>query len=153
MYLEIGDKAPNFNLKDQNNNETSLNDFKGSKILMWFYPKASTPGWTWEGQGFRDEFEKFKKNNIQIVGVSADKIKKQNSFAIKQSFQYKLLSDENKDLLNDYKVWGKKKFMGREYDGIHRISYLIDEFGIIEKVYSKVKTKSHAKDIIKDLEL
>ena len=153
MYLEIGDKAPNFNLKDQNDNETSLNDFKGSKILMWFYPKASTPGWTWEGQGFRDEFEIFKKNKIQIIGVSTDKIKKQNSFATKQSFQYKLLSDENKELLNDYKVWGKKKFMGREYDGIHRISYLIDEFGIIEKVYSKVKTKSHAKDIIKDLEL
>ena len=153
MYLEIGDIAPNFNLRDQNGNETKLDDFKGNKILMWFYPKASTPGWTWEGQGFRDEFEKYETNNIKILGVSADSIKRQYNFATKQNFQYQLLSDENKELLNEYKVWGKKKFMGREYDGIHRISYLIDETGKIEKVFTKIKTKSHAKDILKELNL
>jgi len=153
MYLKIGETAPNFNIKDQNDNERTLSDFKGNKILIWFYPKASTPGWTWEGQGFRDEFEKFKKNNIAIIGVSADKVKKLKSFAEKQNFLYTLLSDENKKMLQDYKVWGKKKFMGREYDGIHRISYLVNESGIIEKVYEKVKTKSHAKDILNDLNL
>ena len=153
MYLEVGDSAPNFNLNDQDNNATSLSDYKGFKILMWFYPKASTPGWTVEGQGFRDEFKNFENNNIKIIGVSADKVKKQKSFADKQNFQYQLLCDESKDMLKAYKVWGKKKFMGREYEGIHRISYLIDESGKIEKVYAKVKTKSHAQDILKDLEL
>jgi len=93
------------------------------------------------------------KNNINIIGVSADKVSRQKSFATKQNFQFLLLSDESKEMLKNYKVWGKKKFMGREYEGIHRISYIIDENGIIEKVYPKVKTRSHAKDIIKDLEL
>ena len=153
MYLNIGENAPNFNLKDQNDNIITLSDFEGSKILIWFYPKASTPGWTSEGQGFRDEFKTYEKNNIKIIGVSADKVQKQKSFVEKQNFQYQLLSDESKEMLRSYKVWGKKKFMGREYEGIHRISYLIDETGKIEKVYDKVKTKSHAKDILEDLEL
>jgi len=153
MYLNIGENAPNFNLKDQNDDIITLSDFEGSKILIWFYPKASTPGWTSEGQGFRDEFKTFEKNNIKIIGISADKVQKQKSFVEKQNFQYQLLSDESKEMLRSYKVWGKKKFMGREYEGIHRISYLIDETGKIEKVYDKVKTKSHAKDILEDLKL
>lgn len=153
MYLKIGDNAPNFCLNDQDNNERKLIDFKGSKLILWFYPKASTPGWTWEGQGFRDEFDIFNKNNIKIIGVSADKVKKQKSFSTKQNFQFLLLSDESKEMLKNYKVWAKKKFMGREYTGIHRITYIIDKDGIIEKIYPKVKTKSHAKDIITDLKL
>lgn len=153
MYLEIGEKAPQFKLMDQNNNEIQLDEFKGSKIVLWFYPKASTPGWTWEGQGFRDEFKKYEENNIIIIGVSADKVSKQKSFATKQNFQFLLLSDESKEMMKAYKVWGKKKFMGREYDGIHRITYIIDGDGIIEKVYPKVKTKSHAKDILNDLNI
>lgn len=151
MYLKIGDIAPEFNLPNQNGEQVKLSDFNGSKLLIWFYPKASTPGWTVEGQGFRDEFESYKNNNIKIIGVSADPVKKQKTFCDKQNFQYSLLSDENKEMLKAYKAWGKKKFMGREYDGIHRISYLIDEHGKVEKVYEKVKTKSHALDVLKDL--
>jgi len=146
--LKVGNKAPDFNLKDQNGDKVSLSNFLGQKVVIWFYPKANTPGWTIEGQGFRDEFNSFKKLNIQILGVSADPIEKQKSFAEKQDFNYPLLSDENHAMLKAYEAWGLKKFMGREYEGIFRISYLIDENGIIEKVFEKVKTKTHANDIL-----
>ena len=149
--LKIGDKAPDFTLLDQDENPISLSDFNGKKIVLWFYPKASTPGWTIEGKGFRDEFQNFEENNIQILGCSADSAKKQKKFCEKQGFQYPLLSDEGHEMLETYRVWGKKKFMGREYMGISRITYIIDENGIIEKVYEKVKTTSHAKDILNDL--
>ena len=149
--LKVGDKAPNFTLPDQDGNHVSLTDFKDKKIVLWFYPKASTPGWTIEGKGFRDEFQKFEENNLQILGCSADPIKKQRKFCNKHGFQYPLLSDESHKMLEDYCVWGKKKFMGREYMGISRATYIIDENGMIEKVYEKVKTTSHAQNIIKDL--
>ena len=149
--LNIGDKAPNFTLLDGNENSISLSDFKGKKIVLWFYPKASTPGWTVEGKGFRDEFQKFEDKNIQIIGVSADSPKKQKNFCEKQSFQYPLLSDESHKMLEEYQVWGKKKFMGREYMGITRATYIIDENGVIEKVYDKVSVKTHSKDILNDL--
>ena len=135
----------------QKKKKISLNTFKGNRVVLWFYPKASTPGWTIEGKGFRDEFQYFVENNIQIIGCSADPPAKQKKFCDKQGFQYPLLCDENHEMLKEYGVWGKKKFMGREYMGISRITYIIDEEGIIEKVYEKVNTKSHAKDIINDL--
>ena len=149
--LKVGDKAPDFTLSDQNDNKISLSDYKNKKVVLWFYPKASTPGWTIEGQGFRDEFQKFEDKNIQILGCSADPVKKQLKFCDKQGFQYPLLSDESHEMLESFGVWGKKKFMGREYMGITRASYIIDENGLIEKVYEKVKTNSHAKDILNDL--
>ena len=150
--LKVGDKAPEFCLLDAEDNSVSLADFKGTKVVLWFFPKASTPGWIIEGMGFRDEFQKFEENNLQILGCSADPIKKQKKFCDKHGFKYPLLSDESHDMLEKYGVWGKKKFMGREYMGISRVTYIIDENGIIEKVYEKVKTTSHAKDIINDLE-
>ena len=101
-----------------------------------------------EGQGFRDEFQKFKAKNIAIIGMSADSVKRQKNFAEKQKFQYPLLSDEDKSVIKAYKAWGRKKFMGREFDGIFRYSYLIDEKGIIEKVYEKVKAKTHAMNVL-----
>ena len=104
-----------------------------------------------EGRGFRDEFEKFKEKNIQIIGCSADLPLKQKKFCDKQRFQYTLLCDEGHEMLKAYGLWGKKKFMGREYMGISRGTYVIDEQGIIEKVYEKVKVKSHARDILNDL--
>ena len=104
-----------------------------------------------EGQGFRDEFQKFEEKNIQVLGCSADPVKKQQKFCDKQSFQFPLLSDENHEMLEAYGVWGKKKFMGKEYMGISRITYIIDENGLVEKVYEKVSVKSHAKDILQDL--
>ena len=150
--LNTGDRAPEFTLTDADGNLVSLNDFTEKKVVLWFFPKASTPGWTIEGKGFRDEFQKYEENNIHVIGCSADPPKKQKKFCYKQGFQFPLLSDENHDMLEAYGVWGKKKFMGREYMGISRITYIIDEQGIIEKVYEKVKPLSHAKDILNDLE-
>ena len=149
--LNIGEKAPDFTLPDGDENFISLKNYLGKKIILWFFPKASTPGWIIEGKGFRDEFQKFEEKNIQIIGCSADTEKKQKRFGEKQKFQYPLLCDKNHEILEAYGVWGKKKFMGREYMGISRVTIIIDEKGIVEKVYEKVKTTSHAKDIINDL--
>ena len=150
--LKVGDKAPDFTLQNQDENSVSLSDYKNKKVVLWFYPKASTPGWTIEGQGFRDEFQKFEEKNVQILGCSADPPKKQKKFCEKKNFPYFLLSDESKDMLKAYGVCVKKKFMCREYMGISRATYIIDENGIIEKVYDKVSVKSHAQDILKNLE-
>ena len=149
--LKVGDKAPEFYLPDAEDNSVSLTDFLGKKVVLWFFPKASTPGWIIEGQGFRDEFQKYEEKNIQIIGCSADPPKKQKKFCDKQRFQYPMLCDENHEMLKVYGVWGNKKFMGREYMGISRMTYVIDEHGIIEKVYEKVKVKSHARDVLNDL--
>ena len=149
--LDIGTKAPDFTLPDQNGNNVSLGDFLGKKVVLWFFPKASTPGWTIEGQGFRDELKKFVEKNAVVVGMSADAPKKQKKFCDKQGFEYPMLGDEGKDVLKAYGVWGQKKFMGREYDGIFRNTYVIDENGVIEKVYKKVDVKSHAEDILAEL--
>ena len=148
MLLDVGSSAPDFSLPNQNGDIISLSDFKGKKIIIWFYPKASTPGWTIEGKGFRDEFKYFENKNIIILGVSADPVNKQKKFCDKYSFPYALLSDESHEMLKSYRVWGKKKFMGREYMGISRITYIINENGTIEHVIEKVKTMSHAQDLM-----
>ena len=147
----MGDNAPNFTLQDGEGNSVSLKDFSGGKIVLWFFPKASTPGWIIEGVGFRAEFQKYKEKNIQIIGCSADPPAKQKKFCDKQTFQYPLLCDENHEMLKAYGAWGKKKFMGREYMGISRMTYVINKQGIIDKIYEKVKVKSHARDILNDL--
>ena len=149
--LEVGQKAPDFILPDQNGNDISLSDFSGNKVVLWFFPKASTPGWTIEGQGFRDELKNFKKKNVVVLGMSADSIKRQKNFCDKESFDFPILSDENKTILKDYGAWGIKKMYGREYEGIYRYTYVIDEKGIIEKAYEKVSVKSHAKDVLAEL--
>lgn len=149
--LETGTKAPEFTLDNQDGNSISLSDFLGQKVLVWFYPKASTPGWIVEGQGLRDEFQNFKEKNTIVLGISADSIKAQKNFCIKQSFLFSLLSDPEKSVIRDYKAIGLKKMYGREYEGILRISYLIDEEGLIHKAYEKVKTKEHAKEVLQDL--
>lgn len=149
--LKEGIKAPNFSLEDQNGDLVKLKDFEGKKVLLWFYPKASTPGWTIEGQRLRDEFQNFKQANTVILGMSADTVKSQNNFCNKQNFPFQLLSDTEKTTIRAYEAIGMKKMYGREYEGIFRISYLIDEKGIIEKVYSKVKPKEHASEVLKDI--
>ena len=149
--LKEGIKAPNFSLEDQNGDLVKLKDFEGKKVLLWFYPKASTPGWTIEGQRLRDEFQNFKQANTVVLGMSADTVKSQNNFCNKQNFPFQLLSDTEKTTLRAYEAIGMKKMYGREYEGIFRISYLIDEKGIIEKVYSKVKPKEHASEVLKDI--
>ena len=149
--LDVGKKAPNFTLPDQNGNEVSLSDFLGTKVVLWFFPKASTPGWTTEGQGFRDEFKKFQSKNVQIIGMSADSSKRQKNFCDKENFDFAMLSDEEKIVLKSYGAWGIKKMYGREYEGIYRYTYIIDEKGFVEKAYEKVSVKTHAQDVLADL--
>ena len=150
--LEKGTSAPDFKLDDQDGNPVSLADFKGKKILLWFYPKASTPGCTIEGQEFRDEFTKFQEKNTVILGMSADSVKSQKNFCEKQNFPFSLVSDPEKTTIRKYEAIGLKKMYGREYEGIFRISYLIDEKGFIQKTYGKVKPKEHAKEVLEDLD-
>ena len=150
--LEKGASAPDFKLDDQDGNPVSLADFKGKKILLWFYPKASTPGCTIEGQEFRDEFQNFQKKNTVILGMSADSVKSQKNFCEKQNFPFSLVSDPEKTTIRKYEAIGLKKMYGREYEGIFRISYLIDENGFIQKTYGKVKPKEHAKEVLEDLD-
>ena len=150
MILE-GNPAPDFSLHDQDGIQISLSDFQGQKVLVWFYPRASTPGWINEGQGLRDEFKNFQNNNVAIVGMSADKVKAQKNFCVKQNFPFSLLSDPDKTTIRAYEAIGMKKMYGREYEGILRIAYLIDEKGNIDKVYEKVSTKTFAGDALLDL--
>ena len=148
MLLNIGDKAPNFSLPDSNGELVSLSDYKNKGIVIWFFPKASTPGWTNEGIGFRDELKKFNELDIAILGVSADPPKKQKKFVDKYQFNYPLLCDESHETLEKYGIWGLKKFMGREYMGINRVTYILDSDHRIQGIIEKVKTKSHACDIL-----
>ena len=149
--LSIGSNAPEFQLSDQDGNTVNIKDFEGQKVLLWFYPKASTPGWTTQGQGLRDEFTNFKKYNTVILGMSADSIKAQNNFCAKQEFPFQLLSDPDKEVMRSYEAIGMKKMYGREYEGILRVAYLIDENGKIEQAYEKVSPKTHAGIVLEDL--
>ena len=149
--LNVGDKAPDFTLPDQDENPVSLSNYKDQRVVIWFFPKASTPGWTNEGIGFRDELEKYSKLNIVVLGVSADSPKKQKKFVDKYNFNYPMLCNETHDMLESYGVWGPKKFMGREYMGISRVTYILDEKHRVESVFEKVDTKSHACDILASL--
>ena len=147
--LKKGDKAPNFSGLDQDGKLHQLADYAGKKLVVFFYPKASTPGCTAEACDLRDNFERFKANNYELLGVSADSAKAQSKFKDKYEFPFSLLADEDKSVIQAFGVWGPKKFMGKEYDGIHRTTFVIDENGIIDDVIEKVKTKEHAEQILK----
>ena len=147
--LKKGDKAPDFSGFDQDNKFHQLSDYSGKKLVVFFYPKASTPGCTAEACDLRDNFAKFEENNYALLGVSADAQKAQAKFKDKYKFPFPLLADEDKSVIEAFGVWGPKKFMGRTYDGIHRTTFVIDENGIIEDVISDVKTKVHASQILK----
>lgn len=146
--LQKGDKAPNFSALDQDGKTHSLSDYKGKKLVVFFYPKANTPGCTAEACDLRDNFARFEANNYALLGVSADNAKAQGNFKNKYEFPFPLLADEDKAVIQAFGVWGPKKFMGKEYDGIHRTTFIIDENGIIEEVISSVKTKAHAEQIL-----
>ncbi len=146
--LKIGDKAPGFTAKDQYGKTIDLEDFKGKKVVLFFYPKASTPGCTVEACNLRDNYQTFQSKGYEILGVSADSEKRQLNFSNKQALPYSLLADEDKKVIMSYGVWGPKKFMGKEYDGIHRATFVIDEDGKIEDVITKVKTKEHSAQIL-----
>ncbi|HIE44928.1 MAG TPA: thioredoxin-dependent thiol peroxidase [Flavobacteriaceae bacterium] len=145
--LKIGDKAPDFKALDQEGNEIQLSNFKGKKLILFFYPKASTPGCTMEVKNLRDNYTEFLDKGYEILGVSADSAKRQQNFINKNELPFSLLADEDKSVIKAFGVWGLKKFMGREYDGIHRTTFVIDENGIISNIILKVKTKDHANQI------
>lgn len=146
--LKVGDKAPEFDSKDQHGNQVKLRDFAGKKIVLFFYPKASTPGCTVEACNLRDNYQVFLNKGYEVVGVSADSEKRQLNFSVKNELPYSLLVDEDKAVIMAYGVWGPKKFMGKTYDGIHRTTFIIDEKGDIQEIIEKVKTKEHTSQII-----
>jgi peroxiredoxin Q/BCP len=143
QMLKAGDAAPKFSIPDQNDQTVSLSDFSGKKVLIYFYPKAMTPGCTVQAQGLRDSQNALSDANVVVFGVSPDAVKRLPKFIEKESLNFSLLSDEDHAVADMFGVWGPKKFMGKEYDGIHRISFLIDENGKVEKVFDKFKTKDH----------
>lgn len=146
-HLKIGDKAPSFSALDEQGNTQTLAQYKGKKLVVFFYPKASTPGCTAEACDLRDHFSRFEKENFALLGVSADSAKRQLNFKEKNELPFPLLADEDKAVIEAFGVWGPKKFMGKEYDGIHRTTFVINEEGIIESIIDKVKTKAHAEQI------
>lgn len=141
--LVAGDKAPLFSLKDDNDNTVSLADLSGKKVLVYFYPRALTPGCTTQACGLRDIKAELEALNTVVYGISPDPVKKLARFVEKKTLNFPLLSDEDHAIADAFGVWGEKKFMGKIYDGIHRISFLINEEGKVEKVFDKFKTKDH----------
>ena len=147
-HLKIGDSAPTFKVKNQSDRMVELNQFKGKKLVIYFYPKDNTPGCTTQECNLRDNYTEFTDKGYEILGVSADSVAKHEKFIAKQNLPFDLLADEDRTMLNAYGVWGLKKFMGKEYNGIHRTTFVIDENHIIINIIEKVKTKEHAKQIL-----
>ena len=147
--LKIGDKAPSIISIDQNGDKITLDQFKGKKVVLYFYPKDMTPGCTAQSCNLRDNYDDLKENGYEVLGCSIDGADSHKKFINKYDLPFSLISDEDKKVVNDYGVWGLKKFMGREYEGIHRITFLIDSDGMIEDIITKVKTKEHTLQILK----
>ena len=150
--LKIGDKAPEINGIDQNGDKITLDQYKGKKVVLYFYPKDDTPGCTIETNDFNKLLAKFKKLDCEVYGISKDSLKSHDKFRDKYKIKFDLLADEEIKVLKKYKVCGKKKFMGREFMGIIRSTYLIDKKGKILKVWDNVKVKDHAKEVLKTLQ-
>jgi peroxiredoxin Q/BCP len=146
--LEIGDKAPDFKTRDQDGETVSLKDFKGKKVVLYFYPKDDTPGCTKEACSFRDGFAAFRRRKIEVLGVSVDDEKSHRKFADKFSLPFRLLADPEKKIVTAYGVWGEKSMYGRKYMGTNRVTYVIDEKGKIAAVWPKVKPEGHAEEIL-----
>ncbi len=146
--LKEGDKAPDFKGKDQDGNTVSLKDFSGSKLVLYFYPKDSTPGCTSQACNLRDNYDLLLSKGYKVVGVSADSEDSHRKFIKKNDLPFPLIADTGKEILKAYGVWGPKKFMGREFMGTNRTTFVIDEEGAIEEIIGKVKTKDHANQII-----
>ena len=147
-HLKVGDKAPDFEAKDNKGNTIKRSDYTGKKLVLFFYPKASTPGCTAEACDLRDNYTTFLAKGYDVLGASADSAKRQQNWIDKHELPFPLLADEDKVVINAFGVWGPKKFMGREYDGIHRTTFVIDENGVLEDVITKVKTKEHTAQIL-----
>ena len=146
--LKVGDKVPEFSAIDQHNKMINFSDFIGKKLVVFFYPRANTPGCTAQACNLRDHYSDLKKAGYNIIGISADSVKHQLSFSKKFKFSFSLLSDEDHNIIKIFGVWGPKKFRGKEYEGINRITFIINESGIIQRVIDKVTTKDHASQIL-----
>ncbi len=148
MSLNVGDNAPDFTLPTDGNGELSLSDLKGKKVVLYFYPKDSTPGCTTQAKGFRDELSAFEAENCVIVGASKDSIKRHDNFKAKQELNFPLVSDAESDLCEKYGVWQEKKMYGKTFMGIVRTTFVIDEDGVIQKIWPKVKVKEHIEEVL-----
>ncbi len=147
-HLKVGDQAPDFSVKDQSGNEIKLSDYAGKRVVIYFYPKDNTPGCTAQACNIRDNYSDLEKEGIVILGVSADSEASHEKFINKFDLPFTLLADVDKKMLNDYGVWGEKKFMGRVYDGIHRTTFIMDESHTIVGIIEKPKTKDHSREIL-----
>ena len=147
--LKVGDKIPILKGINQDGKELLINDFEGDKLIVFIYPKDSTPGCTTEACNLRDNYELLMSKGFSIIGISADSVKRHQNFIIKNQLPFNLIADESKDILNSFGVWGPKKFMGKEYEGIHRTTCVVDKGGVVERVFEKVKTKDHTNQILK----
>ena len=148
--IEEGESVPKFEINDANGNKVKSTDFKGKKHVIYFYPKDFTPGCSTQADEFSAEYKKFQKEDIEIIGISPDDTNSHKKFCIKMGIKYVLLSDTEKEVSNAFGVWGMKKFMGREYMGVTRSSFLVNEKGKIFKIYPKVKPLGHAKQVLED---
>ena len=148
--LQEGDKMPDFKGLDQNGTQISNKDFEHQKLVIFFYPKASTPGCTAEACDLNNNLDRFHEKGYKILGISADSVKRQKNFSDKYGFKFPLIADTEKEIIHAFGVWGPKKFMGKEYDGIHRTTFIINEKGVVERVINKVKTKEHANQILEN---
>lgn len=149
MKLKVGDKAPKIKAKDQDGKEITLEQFKGKKVVLYFYPKDNTPGCTNQACSLRDNYKALLKQGYIVIGVSADTEKKHQNFIKKFDLPFPLIADTEREVIEDYGVWGLKKFMGREFMGIIRTTFVINEKGVIEEIIEKVDTKNHAEQILK----
>lgn len=149
--LNIGDIPKDFSLPDQDGKNHSLKNYLGKWVVLYFYPKDDTPGCTKEACNFRDSFRQLQKLNVVVLGISKDSVKSHKKFLEKYNLNFPILSDEDHKIINEFGAWGKKKFMGREYDGIIRMTYLFDNKGKIFKIYPKVNPLTHAQEVLEDL--
>lgn len=147
-HLKVGDKAPHFSGFDQDGNTLSLDDYAGKKLVIYFYPKDDTPGCTAEACNLRDNYSVLQKSGFEILGVSTDPVKSHRKFVDKYNLPFSLLADTEKQTAEAFGVWGLKKFMGKEYMGVSRTTFVIDENGVISKIIEKVETKDHAAQIL-----
>jgi peroxiredoxin Q/BCP len=148
LKLKEGDKAPAFKAATNGGGTVSLADFKGKHLVLYFYPKDDTPGCTKEACAFRDGFAAFKKKGAVVLGVSPDSVKSHDKFVEKFKLPFTLLADDDKQIVQAYGVWGEKVFMGRKYQGVHRVTFLIAPDGTIKKIWPKVKPEEHADEVL-----
>ena len=148
ISLNVGDKAPDFVALNEFGKSTSLSNFLGKKVILYFYPKDMTPGCTAESCNLGENYNLLQEKGFIVLGVSPDSSKSHQKFIDKYNLPFSLIADEDKAVIKAFGVWGPKKFMGKEYDGVHRTTFIIDEDGVIEKVFSKVKTKGHTNQIL-----